>query len=95
MTNSEKTVETNLESKAFPGDVGVATDVIEESNKIVGSPIRGHFQLQDLVTVTDSLEEINRLGGTTGMVSSAEPVDKKDKFRGFDEFVFSVEVPNT
>ena len=53
MTNSEKTVETNIGSEAVPGDGGVTTDVIEDSNKIVGSTIGGDFQRQDLVTETD------------------------------------------
>ena len=95
MTNSEKTVETNLGSKAVPGDGGVTTDVVEDSNRIVGSTIEGDFQRQDLVTQTDLSEEMNRLGGTTGRVSSAEPVDKKDTFRGTVEIVFYVEVSNT
>ena len=73
MTHSEKTVETNLASEAVPGDGGVTTDVTEDSNKIVGLTIGGDFQRQDLVTETDLLEERNRLRGTTGRVSSAEP----------------------
>ena len=62
---------------------------------IVGLTIGGDFQRQDLVNETDVLEERNRLGGTTGRVSSAEPVDKKDTFRGIVEIVSYVEVPNT
>ena len=95
MTKSEKTVETNLGSEAVPGDGGVTTDVTEDSNKIVGLTIGGDFQPQDLVTETDLLEERNRLGGTTGRVSSAEPVDKKETFRGIVEIISYVEVPNT
>ena len=95
MTNSDKTVEINLGSEAVPGDVGVTTDVTEDSNKIVGLTIGCDFQRQDLVTETDLLEERNRLGGTTGRVSSAEPVDKKDTFREIVENVSYVEVPNT
>ena len=95
MTNSETTVEINLRSEAVPGDGGVTTDVTEDSNKIVGLTIGGDFQLQDLVTETDLLEERNRLGGTTGRVSSAEPVDKKDTFREIVEIVSYVGVPNT
>ena len=41
------------------------------------------------------LEERNRLRGTTGRVSSAEPADKKDTFRVIVEIVSYVEVPNT
>ena len=74
---------------------GVKTDVIEDNNKIMGSTIGSYFQRQDLVTETDFSEEMNRLGGTTGRVSSAEPVDKKDKFRGIVETVSYVKVPNT
>ena len=95
MTNSEKTVEINLGSEALPGDGGVTTDVTDNSNKIVGLTIGSDFQREDLVTETDLLEERNRLVGTTGRVSSAEPVDKKDTFRGIVEFVSYVEVPNT
>ena len=87
--------EINLGSEAVPGDGGVTTDVTEDSNKIVGLTISGDFQRQDLVTETDLLEERNRLGRTTGRVSSAEPVDKKDNFRGIVEIVSYVEVPNT
>ena len=68
------------------------TDVIEDSNKIVGSTIGGDFQRQDLVPETDLSEEMNRLGETTGTVSSAEPVDT---FRGIVKIVSYVEVPNT
>ena len=74
--------------------VGVTTGVIENSNKIVGSTIGGDCQRQDLVTETDLSEEINRLGGTTGRVSSAQPVEKKGTFRGTVEIVSYVEVPN-
>ena len=95
MTNSERTVETNLGSEAVPGDGGVTTDVIENSNKIVGLTIGGDCQRQDLVTETDFLEEMNRLGGTTSRVSSAEPVDKKSTFRGIVEIFSYVDVPNT
>ena len=95
MTNSEKTVETNLGSEAVPGAGGLPTDVTEDSNKIVGLTIGGDFQRQDLVTETDHLKEGNRLGGTTGKVSSAEPVDKKDTFRGIVKIVSYMEVPNT
>ena len=63
-----------------PGDGGVTTEVTEDSNKIVGLMIGGDFQRQDLVTETDLLEERNRLGGTTGRVSSAEPVNKSNTF---------------
>ena len=80
MTNSERTVKINLGSEAVPGDGGLATDVIEDSNKIVGSTIGGDCQRQDLVTETDLSEEMNLLGGTTGKVSSAEPADKKGTF---------------
>ena len=73
----------------------MTTDVTEDSNKIVGLTIGSDFQRQDLFTETDLLEERNRLGGTTGMVSSAESVDKKDTFRGIVEIVSYVEVPNT
>ena len=85
----------NLGSKVVPGDGGLTTDVTEDSNKIVGLTIGGDFQRQDLVTETDLSEERNRLGGTTGRISSAEPVDKKDTFRGIVEIVSYVEVPNT
>ena len=95
MTKSEKTVENNLGSEAVPGDGGVTTVVTEDSNKIVGLTIGGDFQRQDLVTETDLLEERNRLGGKTGRVSSAEPVDKKDTFQGNVEIVSYVEVLNT
>ena len=74
---------------------GVTKDVIEDSNKIVGSTIGGDFQRQELVTETDLSEEMNCLGGTKGRVSSAEPVEKKDTFRGIAETVPYVEVPNT
>ena len=67
----------------------------ENRNKIVGSTIGGDCQRQDRVTETDLSEEMNRLEGTTGRVSSAEPVDKKDTFRGIVEIVSYVEVPNT
>ena len=87
MTNSERTDEINLGSEAVPKDGGVTTDVIEDSNKIVGSTIGGDCQRQDLVNETDLSEEMNRLGGTTGRVSSAEPVDKKGSFRGLVEIV--------
>ena len=43
----------------------------------------------------DLSEQMNRLGETTGRVSSAEPVDKKSTFRGIVENVSYVEVPNT
>ena len=76
-------------------DGGVTTNVTEDSNKIVDLTIGGDFQRQNLVTETDLLEERNRLGGTTGRVSSAEPVDKKDTIRGIVEIVSYVEVPNT
>ena len=95
MTNSEKTVKTILGREAVPGDGGVTTDVTEDSNKIVGLAISGDFHRQDLVLETDLLEEKNRLGGTTGRISSAELVDKKDTFRGIVEIVSYVEVPNT
>ena len=95
MKNIEKTVEINLGSEAVPEDGGVTTDVAEHSNKIVGLTIGGDFQRQFLVNETDLLQERNRLGGTTGRVSSAEPVDKKDTFRGIVETVSYVEVPNT
>ena len=95
MTNSEKTVKTNPGSEKVPGDGEITTDVIEDRNKIVGSTIPGDFQRQDLFTETDLSEEMNRLGGTTGRVSSAEPVDKRDTFRGIVEIVSCVEVPNT
>ena len=95
MTNSERTVEIYLGSEAVPEDGEVTTDVIEDSNKIVDSTIGGDCQRQDLVTETDLSEEMNRLGGTTGRVSSAEPVDKKGTFRGIVEIVSYVEVPNT
>ena len=52
-------------------------------------------QRQDLVTETDLSEEMNRLGGTTGRVSSAEPVDKKSTFRGIVEIVSYVDVLST
>ena len=61
MTNSEKTVETNLGGEAVLGDGGVTTDVTEDSNKIVGLTIGGAFQRQDLVTKTDLLEKRNSL----------------------------------
>ena len=93
MKNSERTAETNLGSEAVPGDGGVTTDVIEDSNKIVVSTIGGDFQRQDLVTETDLSEEMNRLGA--GMVSRAESVDKRDTFRGIVEIVSYVEAPNT
>ena len=73
----------------------MTTDVTEDSNKIVGLTIGGDFRRQDLVNETDLLEERNCLGETTGRVSSAEPVDKKDTFRGIVEIVSYVEVPNT
>ena len=92
MTNSEKTVEDNLGSKIVPGDGRLTTDVIEDSNKIVGSTIGSVFHRQDLVSETDLLEEMNRLGGTTGRVSSAQPVDKKDTFPGIVEIVSYVEI---
>ena len=95
MTNSERTVEINLGSEAVPGDGGVTTDGIEDSNKIVGSTIGGGCQRQDLVTETDLLEEMNRLGGTTDRDSRAEPVDKKGTFRGIVEIVSYLEVHNT
>ena len=95
MTNREKTVKSNLGSEAIPGDVGVTTDVIEDSNKIVGSTIGADFQRQDLVAETDLSEEMNRLGGTIGRVSSVEFVDETDTFRGIVEIVSYVEVPNT
>ena len=95
MTNSERTVKINLGSEAVPGDGGVTTDVIEDSNKIVGSTIGGDCQRQELVIETDLSEEMNRLGRTTGRVSSAEPVDKKGTFRGIVEIISYVEVPNT
>ena len=95
MTNSERTIEINLGSEAVTGDGGVTTDVIEDSNKIVGWTIGGDCQRQDLVTETDLSEEMNRLGGTTGRVSSAEPVDKKGTFWGIVKIVSYVEVPNT
>ena len=69
--------------------------MIEDSNKIVGSTIGGDFQRQDLVTETYLSEEMNRLEGTTGRVSSAEPVDKKGTFRGIVEIVSYVEVLKT
>ena len=94
MTNSEKTVKTNLGSEVVPGDGGVTTDVIEDSNKIMGSTIGGDFQRQDLVTETDLSEEMNRLGGTTGRVSNAESEDRKDTCRGIVEIVSYVEVFN-
>ena len=43
----------------------------------------------------DLSDEMNRLGGTTGKVSNAEPVDKKDTIRGIVEIVSYVEAPNT
>ena len=43
----------------------------------------------------DFSEEMNRIGEMTGRVSSAEPVDKKDTFRGIVENFSYVEVPNT
>ena len=95
MTNSEKTIGTNLGSEVIPGANGVTIDVIEDSNKIVGSTIGGDFQRQDLVTETDLSEEMNHQGGTTGTVSTAEPVDRKNTFRGIAEIVIYVEVPNT
>ena len=76
-------------------DGGLTTDVIEDSNKIVGSTIGGDFQRQDLVTETDLSEEMNGLAGTPGRVSSAELKDKKDTFRGIVEIVSYVDVPNT
>ena len=76
----EKSVEINLGSEVVPGDGGVTIDVIEDSNKIMGSTIGSDFQRHDLVTETDLSEEMNRQGGTTGRVSSAEPVDRKDTF---------------
>ena len=94
MTNSERSVETNLGSEAVPGEGGVTTDVIENSNKIVGSTIGGDCHSQDLVTETDLSEEMNRLGGTTGRVSSAQLVEKKGTFRGTVKIVSYVEVPN-
>ena len=94
MTNSERTAETNLGSEAVPRDGGVTTDVIEDSNKIVGSMLGGDCQRQDLLTEADLSEEMNRLGGTTGRVSSAEPVDKKGTFREIVEIDSYVEVPN-
>ena len=81
MTNSEKSVETNPGSETVPANGGVTTEVIEDSNKIVGSTIGGDFQRQDLATETVYSEEMNRLGETTGRVSSADPVDKKDEFQ--------------
>ena len=95
MTNSERSVKINIGSEAVPGDGDMTTDVIEDSNKIVGSMISGDCQRQDLVTDTDLSEEMNHLGGTTGRVSSAEPVDKKGTLRGIVEIVPYVEVPNT
>ena len=95
MTNREKTVKTNLGSKVVPGDVGWTTDATEDSNTIVGSTIGGNFQRQDIATETDFLEEMNRPGGTTGRVSSAENVDKKNKYREIVEIVSCVEAPNT
>ena len=71
------------------------TDVIENSIKIVGSTIGGGCQRQDLVNDRDLPEKINRLGGTTGRVSSAEPVDKKGTFRGTVEIVSYLEVLST
>ena len=59
MTNSEKTVETNLGSEVVPGDEGVTIDVIEDSNTIVGSTIGGDFQRQDAFTEKDLPEEMN------------------------------------
>ena len=95
MTNRERTVEINLGSEAVPGYGGVTTDVTEDSSKIVGSTIGGDCQRQDLVTETDLSEEMNRLGGTTGRVSSADSVDKKGTFRRIVEIVSYVEVPKT
>ena len=95
MTNSEKTVKNNLGSEVVPGDGGVTTDSIEDSSEIVDSTIGGDFQRQDLVTQTDLSEEMNHPGGTTGRVSSAELVDKKDTCRGIVAIVSDVEVPNT
>ena len=70
-------------------------NVIENSNKILGLKIGGNCQRQDLVTEIDLSEEMNRLGGTTGSVSSAERMDKKGIFRGTVEIVSYVEIPNT
>ena len=75
--------------------MGVTTDVVGDSNKILGSTIGGDFQRQNVVTDTDFSEEMNCLGGTTCRVSSAEPVEMKDTFRGIVEIVSYVEFPNT
>ena len=88
-------METKLWSDVVPRDGGVTTDVIEDSNKIVGSTSRGNFQHQDLLTKTDLSEEMNRLERTTGRVSSAEPVEKKDTFGGIVEIVVYMKTPNT
>ena len=47
----------------------------------------------DPATETDPLEEMNRLGTTTGRVSSAEPVNKKDTFLGIVEFFCMLKFP--
>ena len=76
MTNSERTVEINLGSNAVPGDGRVTTDVIEDSNKIVGSTIGGDSQRQDQVTDTDISEEMNLCGGSQHLKRNC-PLKKK------------------
>ena len=60
MTNSKKIGEPNLGNEVVPRDGGLTTDLMEDSNRIVGSTIGGNFQRQDLVTATDISEEMNR-----------------------------------
>ena len=95
MTNSVKIVLINRGNEVILGNGGVTTDLMEDNNKISGSAIGGVAQSHGLATATDFLEAMNLLGETTGRVSSAESVDKKDTFRGFVELVSYEEVPNT
>ena len=92
MKNSLKTIEINSGNEVVLEDGVVTADVVGDNNKIVASAIGGVFQPQNIATEADFSEEMNRLGETTGRVSSAEPVDKKDILRGDVEIVSYLEV---
>ena len=74
----------------------MTTDVTNNNNnKITGSALGDNFRRQDLATEIDLSEEMKRLGETTGKVSSAQLVGRKNIFYGIVKLFSFVEVPNT
>ena len=70
-------------------------DLEEAVTKLVNQLSVDDKQRENLFSETDLSKETNRLGGTTGKASSAEPVDSKGTFRGILEIVSYLEFPNT